>query len=258
MNRLAVYTAITGKYDTLRQPERSREDADYICFSSDIPEKRVGVWQIRPIPLSGTDPVLASRFPKLNPHLALSGYDASLYVDANVLITEELDAAADRALASGTPCAMVPHPDRKSVYEEGLFLVRHSIGEPFKVYGQIRELAKRGFPDDTGLYVCSVIFRHHLEPRVVAFSEAWWRQFLAGAKRDQLSVMPALAEATLVPEVLVASDYVIRNTVPHAARTGHSVVWHGWHFAVRKTLEIRMRRMFAVSGIGVSFDRKEA
>ena len=61
--RLAIYTALTGGYDTLRQPESVRKDADYFCFSNDIPEEHVGVWQIRPITFSGSNPVLASRFP---------------------------------------------------------------------------------------------------------------------------------------------------------------------------------------------------
>ena len=236
MSRLAIYTALAGSYDDLRQPETVRTDADYICFSNDIREEKVGVWTIRPIQFEDSDPVRVSRFPKLNPHLVLSEYEASLYVDANVLVTEKLDEAVDRAIASQTPCAMVPHPDRKGTYEEGMFLLRHSIGEPLKVYRQIKELVRTGFKDDAGLFVCSLIFRRHLDPRVIAFSENWWRGFQTGAKRDQLSVMPALKAAGLVPDTLVSPDYVRNNTVPHAAHNHHSLVWHGWHFAVRKVL----------------------
>lgn len=243
MHRLAIYTALTGGYDDLRQPKTVRTDADYICFSNDIREGKVGVWTIRHIPFEDRDPVRVSRFPKLNPHLVLPEYEASLYVDANVLVAEELDEAVNRALASQTPCAMVPHPDRKGVYEEGLFLVRHSMGEPFKVYRQIRDLVRNGFTDEAGLFVCSLIFRRHLDPRVIAFSENWWRGFQAGAKRDQLSVMPALAVARLVPDVLVSPDYVRKYTTPHAAGNDHSIVWHGWHFAIRKVLECKIRHL---------------
>ena len=235
--RLAVYTALTGGYDTLRQPERKRDGVDYFCFSNDIREERIGAWTIRSIPFENRDPVRVSRFPKLNPHLVLPEYEASLYVDANVLVTEELDTATDCALVSGTPCAMVPHPARKGTFEEGLFVLRHSMGEPFKVYRQIRDLARSGFHDDAGLFVCSAIFRRHLDPKVIAFSETWWRRFQAGAKRDQLSVMPALAEAELRPDILVSPDYVQRNTASHAAKKAHSIAWHGWHFAVRMVLE---------------------
>ena len=236
MKRLAVYTALTGGYDTLRQPESERDGVDYFCFSNDIREERIGAWRIRPIPFEDSDPVRVSRFPKLNPHLVLPEYEASLYVDANVLVTAELDAATDRVLASGTLCAMVPHPDRKGTFEEGLFVLRHSMGEPFKVYRQMRSLIQTGFRDDAGLFVCSVIFRRHLDPKVIAFSEAWWRGFQAGAKRDQLSVMPALAEAGLRPDILVSPNYVRANTVSHTKQSGHSLFWHGCHFAARTAL----------------------
>lgn len=234
--RLAIYTALTGGYDTLRQPESVRKDADYFCFSNDIPEEHVGVWQIRPITFSGSNPVLASRFPKLNPHLVLPEYDVSLYADANLTLAPELDEAIDRSLAGESPCAMVPHPNRTGTFEEGLFVLRHSMGNPFRVYRQMLKLARSGFRDDAGLFVCSLIFRRHLDPCVIAFSEGWWRRFLAGAKRDQLSVMPALEEAGLHPSILIPSDYILRNTMPHTTRNKHSFVWHGWHFAARLVL----------------------
>ena len=142
---------------------------------------------------------------------------------------------------------MVPHPDRKGTFEEGLFVLRHSMGEPFKVYRQIRDLARSGFLDDAGLFVCSAIFRRHFDPKVIAFSEAWWRRFQAGAKRDQLSVMPALAEAELRPDILVSPDYVRRNTAHHAAKNVHSIAWHGWHFAARKLLVPRLENLLARS-----------
>lgn len=248
MPRLAVYTALTGGYDTLRQPERMREDVDYFCFSNDIHEERIGAWRIRSIPFEDRDPVRVSRFPKLNPHLVLPEYEASIYVDANVLVSDELDEAMNHAVASGTTCAMVPHPDRKGTFEEGLFVLRHSMGEPFKVYRQMRNLIRSGFRDDAGLFVCSVIFRRHLDPRVVAFSEAWWRGFQAGARRDQLSVMPALAEAELRPDVLVSPDYVRRNTARHVANNAHSIAWHGCHFTVRKVLEAKLTYMVVRMG----------
>ena len=236
MKRLAVYTALTGSYDTLRQPECVREGADYVCFSDDVREEKIGSWHIRPIPFECGDPVRLSRFPKLNPHLVLPDYEECLYVDANVRITKELDEAIDRVVESGTSCAMVPHPDRNSTFEEGLFVLRHSMANPFQVYRQMRDLSRSGFRDNAGLFVCSIIFRRHLDPRVIAFSEAWWKRFLAGAKRDQLSVMPALAEAELRPDVLVSPDYVRRNTAKHAANNDHSLLWHGWHFVAKTVL----------------------
>ena len=240
MCHIAIYTALTKGYDELHQPESIHANADYFCFSNDMGTDRIGVWKICPIPFSHPDPSRVSRFPKLNPHLVLPTYQESLYVDANVSITQELNTAIDRASISECPCSMVPHPDRQSVYEEGLFLIQHSMGEPFRVFHQVQELEQSGFKDDGGLFVCSLIFRRHLDQHVIAFSEAWWKGFQKGSKRDQLSVMPALSAAGLRPNVLVSSEYVRRNTTPHVTQKRHSLAWHGWHFFLRKILEAKL------------------
>jgi len=218
MKRCVIYTALTGSYDALMQPDDLRADCDYICFSSDIQDKQIGVWQIRAIPYANPDPTRTSRCPKLNPHLVLSEYEASLYVDANVKITSELNRALDRVLESGAICAMVPHGERTSVYSEGFILMLEVIGEPDLLYRQIRDLLKSRFPHNTGLYACSLLFRMHNDHKVRAFSEAWWRDYSTYCRRDQMSVMPALAEAGVQPAMLIENDYLVRNTVLHRQR----------------------------------------
>ena len=42
MNKKVIYTCLVGNYDVLRQPLAIDESYDYICFSNDIKEERVG------------------------------------------------------------------------------------------------------------------------------------------------------------------------------------------------------------------------
>ena len=55
MNRKVIYTCIVDGYDELRQPLAVDPDFDYICFSNDYQQIKVGVWEIRPIPYSSKD-----------------------------------------------------------------------------------------------------------------------------------------------------------------------------------------------------------
>ena len=44
-SKIAVYTAFTGDYDTLKDPDFIDENCDYICFS-DNPNIKSSVWRI--------------------------------------------------------------------------------------------------------------------------------------------------------------------------------------------------------------------
>ena len=89
MNKKVIYTCLVGNYDVLRQPLAIDESYDYVCFSNDIKEDRVGVWQIRPIPFVHEDKARLSRYVKILPHRALEDYEWSLWMDANIQITDK-------------------------------------------------------------------------------------------------------------------------------------------------------------------------
>ena len=252
MKRCAIYTALTGGYDALLQPDVVREDFDYLCFSSDIQERQIGVWQVLPIPYENSDASRVSRYPKLNPHLVLPEYEASLYVDANVRITSQLYEALDRALESETVCGMVPHGERTNVYSEGFTLMLNVIGEPDLLYRQIRHLLQSRFPHSAGLFVCALLFRRHNAQCVVAFSHAWWRDFSAYCRRDQMSVMPALAEAGLQPAMLIENDYLSRNTILHKFQsppTNLNFMQKVKNFFPRRVRAAKLLFLYAFNGI---------
>ncbi|MCD7978378.1 MAG: DUF616 domain-containing protein, partial [Tannerellaceae bacterium] len=84
MNKKVIYTCLVGNYDSLSQPGIVCEEFDYICFSNNIKEQKIGVWQIRPIPFFHGNKTRLSRYVKLNPHIVLPNYIYSLWIDANI------------------------------------------------------------------------------------------------------------------------------------------------------------------------------
>lgn len=211
-NKHVVYTSLTRGYDALSQPQTVLPGWDFVCFSNDIDTETAGVWKIREIPYDNSSKTRLTRFPKLNPHVVLPEYDVSVWVDGNIVIDEELFARAEELIQAGTPCAMCPHPDRFSVYEEARILLRLMIGEPLLVYRQAAFMLSESFRNPSPLCVCSVIFRRHHDQQIVAFSTNWWEQYQRFSCRDQMSVNYALKQAEVVPELFLPSDFIARHT----------------------------------------------
>lgn len=90
MNKKVVYTSIIGGYDTLIQPPAIDESFDYICFvkKGQRQSRKQGIWSIEEIPYDCTNDKQLSAYTKLQPHVVLSQYDFSLWIDGNVSIND--------------------------------------------------------------------------------------------------------------------------------------------------------------------------
>lgn len=210
--RKVIYTCIVGGYDELRQPEVVDSAFDYICFSNDYEEDKVGVWQIRPIPYSSDDRARLSRYVKLLPHKALPDYDVSVWMDANIQITgKEFYHYLQRAIDSKTLIAQVPHPVFNCVFDD-MRTVAVMDRESFrKVYRQYRHLKKEGFPSGYGMFENNLIFRFHNDPSVISVSEDWWREYNTYSARDQFSLMGIYWKRGMAVPYLLGDGVNTRN-----------------------------------------------
>ncbi len=184
-----IYTCLVGSYDTLLQPIVIDDSFDYICFSNDIPQHKIGVWNIRPIPFINNDPTRISRYPKILPHLVLSDYEFSLYVDANIQIaTYKVYEQFNRLTESQTLIAQLYHHFRDCIYDEIKVCIggnKDDVKLLLKLYSFLK---KEGYPRHNGLYENNVIFRRHNNYLVIKASELWWKMYNQFARRDQLSL----------------------------------------------------------------------
>ena len=247
--RKVVYTCLTGNYDILRQPLAVAKDWDYVCFCNGpapceegcraAPGDRCGVWKMRQIHYNG-DAKTLSRYPKLLPHVVLSDYDWSLYIDANLQIRDnKLYEIADRHIAEGHLVCQVPHPERDCMYDE--------IVECFRLehisYCQARRLKKflqhEKFPRHFGLWENNIILRSHNEPRIIALDESWWSDWENGPKRDQLSLAYHYWASNLRPDLLFGEGVNARNT-PFLKYYAHPVIPTKMSWLRRKTERIRI------------------
>ena len=207
-----IYTSLVGGYENLLQPKVVDRSFDYICFSNDIAETKVGVWQIENIPYEDENLSRLSRYVKLLPHKALSKYVYSIWIDANIQITgKEFYDYIYRRIYEQVQIAQVPHPTSKDVFHE----IRSAyycekVGWK-SARDQIRYLKNKGFPEGINIFENNIILRKHNDDEVKLISEDWWTEFVTSAPRDQFSLTYVYWKRLFSPVYLFDSKHNTRN-----------------------------------------------
>ena len=201
--RACVFTSLFGGYeDLLEQPEAKRSGLDFICFTDDA-DLRSETWHLelvlRKVP---DDPQCSSRYQKICPHHFLGDYELSLYIDNSVLLKQPPEHAFEAFLPEGELMGVFAHSFRATVADE--FAAVMQLGFDYRhVCVEQLDHYRRVHPDvlDLKPIIGGVLLRRHLRPEVVAAMETWWDHLVRYSRRDQLSVLVALKEASLVPYV---------------------------------------------------------
>ena len=188
-NRIAVYTAIFGNYDTLKIPlssELKKEPIDFICFT-DNDQLTSDYFEIRIVKKKFKDPVRNARYYKINSHLVLPAYNVCCWIDANmIIITNSFNNLIDKYLANAD-LAIFQHSDRNCLYSEADWASDDQVDNTSIIRSQMKRYSDEGFPENFGLVASNVILRRNSSTRLKQFNEAWWKELSTGSRRDQLS-----------------------------------------------------------------------
>lgn len=188
--RIAIYTALTGDYDDVHEILYKEEGVDYLLFTNNKKLKS-STWQVVYVE-SELDNVLLSREIKMLPHKYLGDkYEASIYIDANVVIYGELSQLTNY-LNNDVSFAVTKHSERKRVKDEiDIIQKRKSINRE-DALAQYERYVTEGFMDDMGLAECGILVRKHNKVMLQQVMEAWWKGFQNGIRRDQISLLPVI------------------------------------------------------------------
>lgn len=187
-SKLAIYTAIYGSKDTLKEiPERLKDKYDFICFTND-PNLKSDDWDIRYFPGVYTDTTRSHKIFKVLPHIFLPEYEMVMWVDGNIQIRDADPGDVTEEYLKNHNWAMFKHPDRDCAYEEvDVCIARKKASIP-KLKRQILTYQKQGFPKNFGLHYGGLFFRRHTEPKVIEFAHHWWDEITTHSRRDQVSL----------------------------------------------------------------------
>ena len=208
MNKKVIYTSMFGFADnteyTIHAPECNLDGWDLVCFT-DNKSIKSDIWDVRYVPRHFVDGARDNRLYKILPHLHFKEYDISACVDADILITENINDIVEEHLSNHnlavldhSICGMTKTGNlnrRSCIYQEADFikwLGDNHARKKYKdnmdvVFNQMDKYKEDGYPKNNGLARTTIIFRRHNEPDVIASMNKWWEEFFYNSRRDQLS-----------------------------------------------------------------------
>ena len=203
MNKIVVYTAIVGNYDAINQPKLVDDRFDYVLFSNDISQERVGVWHVRSIPYSNEDKTRIARWVKTHPEEVLDDYECSIWIDGRVVIKSELFYEKMLALYNdGCLVASLNHPQRDCIYTEMVEVIRLRLEKECVILNYGKKLVNEHYPLHNGLCETRVLYRRHTAIDIIKFDCLWWNIIESYSRRDQLSFNYVLWKMNMVVSII--------------------------------------------------------
>lgn len=187
--KIAIYTAITGSYDKIRDHSWLCPEWDYFCFTNDEMPNFLS-WKVLPINNAPClDDSKVARYQKLSPHLLLKNYEYSIWVDANCDICdsylyERVNSIINDPLFT---IAIPRHRDRICIYKEADSCKHRNKDIQYSIGNVVDFLKEQQYPEEYGLAETGIIVRRHNESSVVRLMDLWWNMVCEFSKRDQLS-----------------------------------------------------------------------
>lgn len=218
--KIAVYSAVSGGYDSIKLPEVLDPRIDYILFS-DTPMPDTGIWKIRPITFLHEDSTRTARFVKTHPHWLLPDYDIVIWIDSNVMILGDIYPLIDDFISSGKAIAAIPHPLRQTIYEEVEACALRNKDDSSLMYSQLEHYRAQGFVHDD-LIESNLMMSNLRDARPLCnkFFSTWWAEIDRFSRRDQLSINYALNKTGVEWHRLFERPDCLRNH-PGFVLVGH-------------------------------------
>ncbi|TKX40350.1 glycosyltransferase domain-containing protein [Halorubrum sp. CGM4_25_10-8A] len=225
-SKTVVYTAVFGDYDVVLPPKCLNDCLEFVCFT-DSPEKIPEPWNVRTLSEQTLSPKLKSGKVKTLPHRYFPEYHQSIWVDANIGITGDIDKLLEEQLIDFN-LAVPEHPYRSCIYNEAEALMERGIIEPEVTQALLQKYERDGFPKNFGLSETRVLLRNHQNTSVKRSMDTWWEEYHQGPERDQLSFEYAMWKSgleynQLASAIAVNSEYF--RYFPHKRQT-----WFPEHF----------------------------
>ena len=205
MKKIVVYTAIFGGCDDLRDPKFVPDNCDFVCFTDS--DFKSDIWDVRKVVPYYEQPVRNSRYYKTKPHIYLSEYEVSIWMDGTFIVEKDINdlveqylSDANMACFSHNNTALDPH---NCIYYSAEYILQlgeiNSKRDPSKgvaaykdnpklIKPQMEKYKKEGYPIDNGLVISGVLFRKHNEEDVIKVMEDWWTEIKYHSHICQLSL----------------------------------------------------------------------
>lgn len=201
MNRICVYTCITGNYDNLKDVKKET-GIDYICFTNNK-YLSSNTWEI--IQLNNDDCLdnltLARKQKILIPDYIRDNYEISVWIDGAVIIKGSIkDFIEKKCNLNKMSLACFRHCQRDCIYEEAAAIIKFKKDNLKNVKKIIDYLRKDNYPKNYGLNETTILVRKHNDSTLDDMLNLWYDLVSGFCRRDQLSFNYCVKKTGLIFE----------------------------------------------------------
>lgn len=187
MEKICVYTCVTGNYDMVKDPYLE-EGIDYILFTNN---KKVTSckWKVIYIEDEKLDNIRLARKIKIMGHPYIhKNYDISVWMDASCYMNAGVkDFIYRTCQIEKHDMVSFKHSVRDCIYEEGEACLSFGRGNASEIRKQLEKYKKAKYPAHNGLIESPVLVRWHNRKNVKQLMKAWFSEIKKESSRDQLS-----------------------------------------------------------------------
>lgn len=196
--KTCVYTYLIGSYDRLlAQPVAAASTADFLCFTDD-PSLQSDDWEIVLVePRFPTDTVRSARALKILGHERLREYDATLCIDASVRLRQPPEDIIADWLGDDSLFALADHSYREQLLDEFDEVVRLNYDNGERVHDQLLAYSITDPDCLTAKPLWTGMMARRRDANVDRAMQLWYDHVLRFSRRDQLSILVALAQTAL-------------------------------------------------------------
>ena len=184
-NKFAIYTALTNEYDGIISQDIQLDNVDFIFICDSHIESKF--WNVIKTNIFYRDPRRTAKIFKVLPHFFLNCYEASLWVDANLLLKSDLRSLIESFVKGKSIITMVDHDKRKCIYKEAKECLFWERDKPSLINNQTKKYRDCGYPINNGLINGRFILRKHNNTQITSLMRSWWSEIENNSVRDQIS-----------------------------------------------------------------------
>lgn len=188
-DKIAIYSCITGGYDTMREPVFKPDNCDFYMVTDQKIDNKNSIWNVididKYVPSKNMSAKDKNRYVKMHPEKIFKDYRYSIYIDGNIQVVTDFTEFIQNMPSCGI--ATFKHPRNDCVFQEAKSCIITKKVNKKEIEEHLKYLKEMNMPFHYGLAGCGFIVREHHNSKCIKMMNDWWDEYKAHSKRDQIS-----------------------------------------------------------------------
>ena len=196
MNKICVYTCITGGYDDIQEIKNKEEGIDYYCFTNN-PNIKSDTWKVIRIEDETLENITLARKTKILGNDIVNKYDIALWMDGSTSFKKPIKDFIKKYFTEKDIFTAFKHGERDNIKDECFECVRMRKEKKSKVKRLLKFYEQENYNFDNGLIESTVYIKRPKDKKVIETMEMWFSMLKEYSNRDQLTFNYCLSKTNM-------------------------------------------------------------